>query len=88
MVERPDLSRRIIFWQANKMQPGLRWFKYKKGLPANLVRFALRLGDGPVLDPFAGVGTSVLIAGGTGRKAIGTTALRPDGQGRASFSYS
>ena len=70
------------------MQPGLRWFKYKEGFSADLVRSTLRLGDGSVLDPFAGAGTSVLIAGGTGRKAIGTTALRPDGQGRAPFSYS
>ena len=71
MVERPDLSRRIVSWQANKTQPGLRWFKYKEGFSADLVRSALRLGDGPVLDPFAGAGTTVLVAGGAGRKAVG-----------------
>ena len=71
MVARPDLNRRIVSWQANKMQPGLRWFKYKEGFSAELVRTALRLGDGPVLDPFAGAGTSVLVAGGAGRKAVG-----------------
>ena len=71
MIERPDLNRRIVSWQANKMQPGLRWFKYKEGFSADLVQAALHLGDGPVLDPFAGAGTSVLVAGGAGRKAIG-----------------
>ena len=35
------------------------------------MRSALRLGDGPVLDPFAGAGTSVLVAGGADRKAVG-----------------
>ena len=71
MVERPDLNRRIVSWQANKMQPGLRWFKYKEGFSADLVRTALHLGDGPVLDPFSGAGTSVLVASGAGRKAVG-----------------
>lgn len=52
------------------MQPGLRWFKYKEGFSADLVRSALRLGDSPVLDPFAGAGTSVLVAGGAGREAL------------------
>ena len=71
LVERGDLSRRIVSWQANKAAPGLRWFKYKEGFSAQLVGAALRLADGPVLDPFAGVGTTVLTAGGAGREALG-----------------
>ena len=75
LVERPDLNRRIVSWQANKRQPGLRWFKYKEGFSADLVYAALRLADGPVLDPFAGTGTSVLIAGGANRQALGIEAM-------------
>ena len=71
LVVRHDLNRRLVSYQANKAQPGLRWFKYKEGFSAALARDALRLGEGPVLDPFAGLGTSVLVAGGCGRDAIG-----------------
>ena len=45
LVMRPDLNRRLASWQANKEQPGLRWFKYQEGLspilsatPCRLVR--------------------------------------------------
>ena len=71
LVVRRDLNRRLVSYQANKAQPGLRWFKYKEGFSAALARDALRLGEGPVLDPFAGLGTSVLVAGGAGRDATG-----------------
>ena len=71
LVVREDLNRRLVSYQANKAQPGLRWFKYKEGFSATLARDALGLSDGPVLDPFAGLGTSVLVAGGAGRDATG-----------------
>ena len=71
LVVRQDLSRRLVSYQANKAQPGLRWFKYKEGFSADLAQAALRLGHGPVLDPFAGLGTAVLVAGGLGRDATG-----------------
>ena len=71
LAVRDDLNRRVVSYQANKAQPGLRWFKYKEGFSATLARDALRLGEGPVLDPFAGLGTAVLAAGGSGRDATG-----------------
>lgn len=71
LVMRPDLTRRLVSYQANRDQPGLRWFKYKEGFSADLVRDALRAGKGPVLDPFAGLGTAVLVAGGRHRQATG-----------------
>lgn len=71
LVVRNDLNRRLISYQGNKSQPGLRWFKYKEGFSAELVKEALRYADGPVLDPFAGIGTTVLAAGGNGRHATG-----------------
>ena len=66
-----DLNRRLVSYQANKVQPGLRWFKYKEGFSVDLVRDALRLGVGPVLDPFAGLGTTPLVAAAAGRRAFG-----------------
>ena len=71
LVVRSDLNRRLVSYQANKDQPGLRWFKYKEGFSAQLVHDALGAGTGPVLDPFAGIGTTVLIAGGARRRATG-----------------
>ena len=71
LIVRQELNRRLVSYQANKELPGLRWFKYKEGFSAALVRAALRAGSGPVLDPFAGIGTTVLVAGGAGRAATG-----------------
>lgn len=71
LVVRPELSRRIVSYQANKTHPGLRWFKYKEGFSADLVRGFLGMADGPVLDPFAGLGTTPLVAGSRGREAVG-----------------
>ena len=71
MVRREDLSRRVVSYQANKTAPGLRWVKYKEGFSTELVRDALAVADGPVLDPFAGIGTTPLVAAGGGRRATG-----------------
>ena len=69
LVVRDDLNRRVVSYQANKAMPGLRWVKYKEGFSAELVHDALRVADGPVLDPFAGLGTTALVAGASGRHA-------------------
>ena len=71
LIVRPELSRRLVSYQANKELPGLRWFKYKEGFSAELVDAALGAGGGAVLDPFAGIGTTVLAAAGAGRPATG-----------------
>ena len=71
LVVREELSRKFVSYQGNKTQPGLRWLRYKEGFPADLVRDALNKADGAVLDPFAGIGTTPLIAGGAGREAAG-----------------
>ena len=63
MVVRGDLNRHLVSYQGNKAQPGLRWLRYKEGFSADLVAGALRFADGPVLDPFAGIGTAALVAG-------------------------
>lgn len=71
LVVRHDLNRRLVSYQANKAMPGLRWLKYKEGFSAHLVQDALRLAEGTVLDPFAGLCTTPLVAGGAGRSAVG-----------------
>ena len=71
LVVRTDLNRRVVSYQANKAQPGLRWFKYKEGFSATLVEGALHTAAGPVLDPFAGLGTTPLVARAHGRCATG-----------------
>lgn len=69
LIVRPELTRRLVSYQANKTQPGLRWLRYKEGFSADLVRDALQEAAGPVLDPFAGIGTTALVASGAGRQA-------------------
>ena len=71
LVVREALTRRLVSYQGNKAQPGLRWLRYKEGFSAELVRGALTEAGGPVLDPFAGIGTTALVAGGAGREATG-----------------
>ena len=71
LVVRDDFNRRIVSYQANKTQPGLRWFKYKEGFSAALVNDMLGIAAGPVLDPFAGIGTTALVAAARGECATG-----------------
>ena len=71
LIVRRELSRRLVSYQGNRTQPGLRWLRYKEGFSAGLVRGFLEAADGPVLDPFAGIGTTALVAGGAGREVTG-----------------
>ena len=71
LVIRRELSRKFVSYQGNKAQPGLRWLRYKEGFSCALVRDMLGRAAGAVLDPFAGIGTTPLIASGRGREAAG-----------------
>ena len=70
LVVRPELTRRLVSYQGNKQQPGFRWFRYKEGFSAELVESNLGRAEGAVLDPFAGMGTTALVAAGAGRRAV------------------
>jgi SAM-dependent methyltransferase len=66
--ERPDLGRYMTF-ELSKEKPVHNWFWYKEGFAPELVRWAIddyreRAGSLPtaLLDPFCGVGTSLLSA--------------------------
>ena len=68
----PDFTRRTVSYQGNKNVPGFRWMKYKEGFSRELV-LKLIHDHNPeaVLDPFAGMSTTPLVAAGCGRYAMG-----------------
>ncbi len=68
-------TRQIVSYQANKSARLHRWFKYKEGFSAQLVEkliqeFALQAPQ-RILDPFAGVSTTLLVAREFGLSATG-----------------
>lgn len=78
----PLLSRSLVSFQANKNRSGYRWYKYKEAFSAALIeslfdRYSIR--SGKMLDPFAGSGTALFVASGTGLQAEGIELL-PIGQ--------
>lgn len=72
------LTRQMVSFQANKKRPAYRWFKYKEAFSANLVEYLLakyKIESGRVLDPFAGVGTTLFAASELGFSADGIELL-------------
>ena len=62
----PFLSRKIVSFQGNKSKPAYNWYKYKEAYSAGLVEYFLSNYEGgtqgKVLDPFAGIGTTLFAA--------------------------
>ncbi|MXZ01672.1 site-specific DNA-methyltransferase, partial [Candidatus Poribacteria bacterium] len=82
-VVSPFLSRKIVSFQGNKDKPAYSWYKYKEAFSAGLVEYFLcsyagRM-SGKVLDPFAGIGTTLFAASVQGISADGIELL-PIGQ--------
>lgn len=74
----PSLTRQVVSFQANKSRAGFRWYKYKEAFSASLVEYLLsRYGllSGRVLDPFAGMGTTLFVATACGLDADGIELL-------------
>ncbi len=68
----PELTRKAVSYQGNQGVPGLRWMKYKEGFSRGLVEHVLDTHrPSAVLDPFAGIGTTPLIAASRGMRATG-----------------
>jgi DNA modification methylase len=73
-----DLDRSLVSFQANKSENGHRWCKYKEGFSARLIRYIfgeVGIIEGPVLDPFAGAGTTLFIASELGLDSTGIELL-------------
>ena len=65
-------SRKVVSYQGNRGLPGLRWMRYKEGFSHQLVSDLIdqhRPRD--ILDPFAGICTTPLVASGKGVHATG-----------------
>jgi hypothetical protein len=78
----PALTRQLVSFQANKLRPTYRWYKYKEAFSATLIEILLskyEITSGKVLDPFAGSGTALFAASDTGINADGIELL-PVGQ--------
>lgn len=62
----PFLSRKIVSFQGNKSKPAYNWYKYKEAYSAGPVEYFLTNTEGgtqgKVLDPFAGIGTTLFAA--------------------------
>ncbi len=77
-----SLTRQLVSFQANKDKNAYRWYKYKEAFSAELVEYLLQKYDvakGKILDPFAGVGTTLFAAALAGYSADGIELL-PIGQ--------
>lgn len=78
----PSLTRSLVSFQVNKNRPVYRWYKYKEGFSASLVEHFFHkhgIGEGKILDPFAGSGTALFTASAMGLDADGIELL-PIGQ--------
>jgi DNA modification methylase len=68
----------LVSFQANKQLPFYRWFKYKEGFSTELVRFfleRLNIKSGRLLDPFAGMGTTLFTGQELGWESVGIELL-------------
>ena len=78
-----DLTRQLVSFQANKIRPFYRWYKYKEGFSAELVKkYILKYGFNEktkLLDPFAGSGTALFVSSELGFDSCGIELL-PIGQ--------
>ena len=78
LVVNPHLDHRLVSFQANKGEIGNRWYKYKEGFSAALMRYAFEkvgLTTGTLLEPFAGAGTALFAASAAGMNAVGIELL-------------
>ncbi|MFH1087578.1 MAG: site-specific DNA-methyltransferase [Chloroflexota bacterium] len=77
-----SLTRSLVSFQANKLRPVYRWYKYKEAFSATLVEYLFQsygVIRGRCLDPFAGSGTALFAASGLGINSDGIELL-PIGQ--------
>lgn len=74
----PKLDRTLVSFQANKKENFYRWFKYKEGFSKRLVKYFLlkyHPSPGYILDPFAGVGSTLFASRELGWDTTGIESL-------------
>ncbi|RUS95569.1 putative modification methylase [Dulcicalothrix desertica PCC 7102] len=77
IIHNPCLDRTLVSFQANK-ETQFSWFKYREGFSEKLVTYlidTLKPKPGALLDPFAGVGTSLFTASDLNWQTIGIELL-------------
>src|SRR3989338_3659708 len=88
-----DLKRTLVSFQANKNEPGFRWFKYKEGFSSALVDYVFdrcKINGSRIIDPFAGSGATLFVASRRGLDSTGIELLPIGGgdyQGAASRHF-
>jgi len=79
LTETDEFNRQLVSFQANRTETLHSWFKYREGFSADLVEILInRFGLAPadtVLDPFAGSGTTLLVAEMLGINGVGVELL-------------
>lgn len=79
LEETDEFSRKIVSFQANRTKILHSWFKYREGFSSTLVEILIdKFGIGPgdiLFDPFAGSGTTLLVAQMLGIDAMGIELL-------------
>lgn len=74
----PHLTRKLVSDQDNRGRPRSRWFRFKEAFSTTLVDRLLadfNVTRGAVLDPFAGVGTTLFAASARGLPSLGIELL-------------
>jgi DNA modification methylase len=74
----PCLTRKIVSYQGNKTRPFYRWYKYKEAFSSSIVEYLLykyQIPKGIILDPFAGMGTTLFSSAAMGYDSEGIELL-------------
>ena len=73
-----NLSRKLVSFQANKNHSIFRWFKFKEAYSFDLIQYLFnkyQFRRGKILDPFAGIGTTLFSCSELGFDSLGIELL-------------
>jgi hypothetical protein len=74
----PRLGRKLVSFQGNKEVPFYGWFSFKEAFSSEMVKFLISDSgkkNGQVLDPFAGIGTTLFASRALGLSSVGIELL-------------